>query len=141
MGGEPGDHRDAEPVYVIGELVQLGAMDAGIDQDQSVLHAHDDGIGPDPLALPDPDAVGHLIQLAHFTPIGWLRCGDCGPTPNSSLSAPLRAMAAEAVVTLGGIASHATRHPLTGLRGRLPSRESNSTLRQAATPSDSTIRG
>ena len=62
MGGEPGDHRDAEPVHVIGELVQLGAVDAGIDQDQPVLPAHHDGVGPDPLALPDPDAVGHLGQ-------------------------------------------------------------------------------
>jgi hypothetical protein len=37
MGGEPGDHRNAEPVdepvQVIGELVQLGTIDAGIDQD------------------------------------------------------------------------------------------------------------
>ena len=66
MGGEPGDHRNAEPVHVIGELVQLGSIDAGIDQDQPVLRAHHDGIGPDPLALPDPDAVGHLIQLAHL---------------------------------------------------------------------------
>ena len=65
MGGEPGDHRNAEPVHVIGELVQLGAIDAGIDQDQPILPAHRDGIGPDPLALPDPDAVSHLIQLAH----------------------------------------------------------------------------
>ena len=62
MGGEPGDHRNAEPVQVIGELVQLGTMDAGIDQDQPILPAHHDGIGPDPLALPDPDAVGHLGQ-------------------------------------------------------------------------------
>ena len=66
MGGEPGDHRDAEPVQVIGELVQLGTFDAGIDQDQPIVPAHHDGIGPDPLALPDPDAVGHLIQLAHL---------------------------------------------------------------------------
>ena len=66
MGGEPGDHRNAEPVQVIRELVQLGTMDAGIDQDQPILPAHHDGIGPDPLALPDPDAVGHLIQLAHL---------------------------------------------------------------------------
>ena len=40
MGGEPGDHRNAEPVQVIGELVQLGAIDAGIDQDQPILPAH-----------------------------------------------------------------------------------------------------
>jgi hypothetical protein len=71
MGGELGDHRNAEPVQVIGELVQLGAIDAGIDQDQPILPAHRDGIGPDPLALPDPDAVSHLIQLAISTPIGW----------------------------------------------------------------------
>ena len=32
VGGEPGDHRDAEPVQVIGELVPLGAIDAGIDR-------------------------------------------------------------------------------------------------------------
>jgi hypothetical protein len=66
MGGEPRDHRNAEPVHVIGELVQLGAIDAGIDQDQPILAAHDGGIGPDPLALPDPDAVGHLIQFSHL---------------------------------------------------------------------------
>ena len=66
MGGEPGDHRDAELVHVIGELVELGSIDAGIDQNQTTVPAHDDGIGPDPLALPDPDAVGHLIQLAHL---------------------------------------------------------------------------
>ena len=40
MGGEPGDHRNAEPVQVIGELVQLGTIDAGIDQDQPILPAH-----------------------------------------------------------------------------------------------------
>ena len=62
MGGEPGDHREAEPVQVIGELVQLRAIDAGIDEDQPTLPAHRDGIAPDPRALPDPDAVGHLIQ-------------------------------------------------------------------------------
>jgi hypothetical protein len=62
MGGEPGDHRNAEPVQVIRELVQLGTLDAGIDQDQAILSAHHDRIGPDPLALPDPDAVGHLSQ-------------------------------------------------------------------------------
>jgi len=62
MGGEPGDYREAEPVQVIGELVQLRAIDAGIDQDQPALPAHRDGIAPDPRALPDPDAVGHLIQ-------------------------------------------------------------------------------
>ena len=66
MGREPGDHRDAEPVQVIGELVQLGTFDAGIDQDQPIIRAHHDGVGPDPLALPDPDAVGHLFQLAHL---------------------------------------------------------------------------
>ena len=33
MGGEPGDHRNAEPAQVIGELVQIGTIDAGIDQD------------------------------------------------------------------------------------------------------------
>jgi hypothetical protein len=37
MGGEPGDHRNAEPVHVIGELVQLGTVDAGIDQDQPIV--------------------------------------------------------------------------------------------------------
>ena len=62
MGGEPGDHREAEPVDVIGELVQVGTVDTGIDQDQPTLAAHHDGIAPDPRALPDPDAVGHLIQ-------------------------------------------------------------------------------
>jgi hypothetical protein len=62
MGGEPGDHRNAEPVQVIGELVQIGTIDAGIDQDQPTLPAHRDGIAPDPRALPDPDAVGHLMQ-------------------------------------------------------------------------------
>ena len=62
MGGEPGDHRNAEPVHVVGELVQVGTVDAGIDQDQPGLPAHHDGVAPDPLALPDPDAVGHLIQ-------------------------------------------------------------------------------
>src|SRR3954467_15841501 len=41
---------------------QIGTVDAGIDQDQPTLPAHHDGIAPDPLALPDPDAVGHLIQ-------------------------------------------------------------------------------
>jgi RNA polymerase sigma-70 factor (sigma-E family) len=62
MGGEPGDHRNAEPVHVIGELVQLRTIDAGIDQDQTILSAYHDGVAPDPRALPDPDAIGHLIQ-------------------------------------------------------------------------------
>ena len=55
-------HRKAQPVHVIGELVQIRTVDAGIDQDQPTLPAHHGGIAPDPLALPDPDAVGHLIQ-------------------------------------------------------------------------------
>ena len=62
MGGEPSDHGNAELVHVIGELVQIGPVDAGIDQDQPTLRAHHGGIAPDPLALPDPDAVGYLIQ-------------------------------------------------------------------------------
>jgi len=62
MGGEPGDHRNAEPVQVIRELVQLGTVDAGINQDQPILPAHHDAIGPDPRTLPDPDALGHLSQ-------------------------------------------------------------------------------
>ena len=62
MGGEPGDHRNAEVVHVIGELVQIGTVDAGIDQDQPIFPAHHDGIAPDPFALSDPDAVGHLTQ-------------------------------------------------------------------------------
>jgi len=59
MSGEPGDHRNAEPVQVIGELVQIGTIDAGIDQDQPALPADRDGIAPDPRALPDPYAVGY----------------------------------------------------------------------------------
>jgi hypothetical protein len=59
-------HRDPPPknqvVISRGELVQIGTIDAGIDQDQPTLPAHRDGIAPDPRALPDPDAVGHLIQ-------------------------------------------------------------------------------
>ena len=74
MGGEPGDHRDAEPVQVIGELVQLGAVDAGIDQDQPFVRAHHGGVGPDPLALPDPDAVGHLFSIGS----PYCRRGVCG---------------------------------------------------------------
>ena len=62
MGGEPGDHRKPEPVQVIGELIQIGAVDAGIDQDQPIVPAHHGGVAPDPLALADPDAVGHLSQ-------------------------------------------------------------------------------
>jgi hypothetical protein len=62
MRGEPGDHRNAEPVQVIGELVQIRTIDARIDQDQPTLPAHRDGIAQDPLALPDPDTVGYLIQ-------------------------------------------------------------------------------
>ncbi len=44
MGGEPGDHRNAEPVHVIGELVKIGTVDAEIDQDQPILSARHDGI-------------------------------------------------------------------------------------------------
>ncbi len=62
MGGEPGDHGHAELAHVVGQLIQLRAIDAGIDQDQPVGAAHDDGIGPDPRALSYPDAVGHLSQ-------------------------------------------------------------------------------
>src|SRR5262249_60962172 len=58
----PGGHRKPGPVNVLGELVQPRAMDAGIDQDHPPPPAHRDGIAPYPLALPDPDAVGHLIQ-------------------------------------------------------------------------------
>lgn len=57
-----GQRLHAEPVHIIGELVQLGTVDAGIDQDQSTIPAYHDGIAPDPRALPDPDAVGHLVQ-------------------------------------------------------------------------------
>ena len=62
MGGEPGDHGKAEPVQVIGELVQIGTLDARVDQGQPGLPAHHNGIAPHPRALPDPDAVGHLTQ-------------------------------------------------------------------------------
>jgi len=62
MGGEPDDDRHAELVKVIGELVQLGTVDAGIDQDQPTVAAHHDAVAPDPRALSDPDALGHLIQ-------------------------------------------------------------------------------
>jgi hypothetical protein len=44
MGRKPGDHWDAELVQVIGELVQIGTVDAGIDQDQPTLPAHREGI-------------------------------------------------------------------------------------------------
>ena len=63
MGGEPGDHRNVELVQVIGELVQIPTIDAGIDEDHPILPAHRDGIAPDPRALPDPDAVGHLFSI------------------------------------------------------------------------------
>ena len=69
MGGEPRDHRNADPVHVIGELVQIGTVDAGIDQDQPTLPAHHDGIAPDPLALPHPHTVGHLIQHRVTVPV------------------------------------------------------------------------
>lgn len=62
MGGEPDDDRHAELVKVIGELVQLGTVDAGIDQDQPTVAAHHDAVAPDPRALSDPEALGHLIQ-------------------------------------------------------------------------------
>ncbi len=62
MGGEAGDHRDVEPVKVVGELVKVGAVDARIDEDQAILSAHHDGIAPDPLALPHPDTVGYLVK-------------------------------------------------------------------------------
>jgi hypothetical protein len=62
MGGEPGGHRNAEPVHIVGELAEIGTVDAGIDQDQPTLPAHHNRVTPNPLALPDPDAVGHLIQ-------------------------------------------------------------------------------
>src|SRR5262249_31004048 len=88
MRGEPGDHRNAEPVHVIGELVEIGAVDAGIDQDQPTLPTHHDGVAPYPLALPDPDAVGHLIQHLMHSPIEMLLadaiCGvvsPCGTSP------------------------------------------------------------
>src|SRR5262249_29698419 len=62
MGGEPGDHWDAEPVHVIGELVELGTVDAGVDQDQPALPTHHDGVAPDPLALPPPDPGRPPVQ-------------------------------------------------------------------------------
>ncbi len=74
MGGEPGDHRNVELVDVIGQLAQLGAGDARIDQDQPIVGAHHDGIRPHPLALPDPDAVGHLVQPAHLHSNRLVRC-------------------------------------------------------------------
>jgi hypothetical protein len=43
MRGEPGDHRNAEPVQVIGQLVQIGTINAGINQDQPIVPAHRDG--------------------------------------------------------------------------------------------------
>src|SRR3954466_7646779 len=47
-------------------------MDAGIDHDQPVVPADHNRIGPDPLALTDPDAVGHLIQHRfHSYPLGY----------------------------------------------------------------------
>src|SRR5262249_41196346 len=79
---------NAEPVYVIGELVEIGTVNAGIDQDQPTLPTHHDGVAPYPLALPDPDAVGHLIQHLMHSPIQMLLadtiCGvvsPCGTSP------------------------------------------------------------
>ena len=54
MGGEPPDHRNAEPAHVIGELVQIQTVDPEIDQGQPTLPAHHGGIAPDPLDPPDP---------------------------------------------------------------------------------------
>jgi hypothetical protein len=48
--------------------------DAGVDQNQPTLPAHRDGIAPDPLALPDPDTVGHLSQhgfILSVRHLGW----------------------------------------------------------------------
>ena len=70
MGGEPGDHRKAEPVQVIGELVQIGAIDAGIDQDQPTLPAHRDGI--DDAYRKSPVS---LIEFPH--PVALMRLADC----------------------------------------------------------------
>jgi hypothetical protein len=32
VSGEPGDHREAEPVHVVSEVGRLGTVDAGVDQ-------------------------------------------------------------------------------------------------------------
>src|SRR4051812_50173448 len=68
MRGEPGDHRNAEPVHVIGELVQIGTVDAGIDQDQPTLPAHHDGIGTTMALAPrwhwHHDGIGTTMALA-----------------------------------------------------------------------------
>src|SRR3954452_16302842 len=62
MRREAGDHRGTEPLDVVGELAQIATGDAGIDQDQPRDPAHHGGVAPDPLALPDPDAVSYLSQ-------------------------------------------------------------------------------
>ena len=62
MGAEPGHHRQAEPAHVVGERVELGPVDARVDEDQPTLAAHHDGVAPDPRALTDPDTVGDLVQ-------------------------------------------------------------------------------
>jgi hypothetical protein len=62
MGAEPGDYGNSEPIKVIGKLAQLGTIDTRIDQDQPAFATHHDGIGPDPLTLLHPDAVGHFGQ-------------------------------------------------------------------------------
>src|SRR3954451_5056053 len=62
MRREAGDHRGTEPLDVVGELAQIATGDAGIDQDQPRDPAHHGRVAPDPLALPDPDAVSHLSQ-------------------------------------------------------------------------------
>ena len=75
MGGEPGDHRMPSR-STSSAAGSTQAIDAGIDQDQPIL-AHRDGVGPDPLALPNrcrrppdsacpspPQSVGYGAETA-----------------------------------------------------------------------------
>jgi hypothetical protein len=62
MRREPRNHRNAKPIDVISQLVEIRTVDARINQNQTVIATHDDSVAPHPFALPHPDAVGHLLQ-------------------------------------------------------------------------------
>ena len=96
MGGEPGNHRQAEPVQVIGELVQIGTVDAGINQviNPSSPRTTMALLLQYRLALPDPDAVGHLVQH-RIDPVRYVDHGAITPSTSTYSSAAVRGRAVE----------------------------------------------
>jgi hypothetical protein len=62
MGGEPGDPKKAEWVQVLGELVQIGTIDPGIDRESGHPPPHPTWHSSRPTRSTGAERLRHLIE-------------------------------------------------------------------------------